>query len=82
MAFGGRALIVENGAAGNCRGQLFTAVEARGGQDVADAPVEAFNHTVGLPMPRPDQAVLDTKPHANACLPDGSFFLLVKRSVN
>lgn len=57
-------LIVEDGVAGDGRGQLFTAVEARGGLDVADAAIEAFNHAVGLRVAWRDQAVLNAEQHA------------------
>jgi len=57
-------LIVEDGIAVNGRGHLFTTVEVCGGQDVADAAVEAFNHAVGLWMSRRDQAMLNAKQYA------------------
>ena len=52
-------LIADLDAALSSIGQVLSRVEAGGGQDRSDAPVEAFDHAVSLGGPGCDQAMIE-----------------------
>ena len=52
-------LTVEPDVAREGVAQVFAESEPGGLQHLADAPVEALDHAVGLRVPRPDEAMLD-----------------------
>ena len=58
-AFLGDVLIIDLDVAFDGIGQVLGGVEAGGGQNVGDAPVEAFDHAVGLGSSRFGEPVLD-----------------------
>ena len=63
QCFLGDVLIVEHAIAFDRGGQRLTTDATGGGEDVADAAIEALDHAVGLRVPGPNQAVFDTQPH-------------------
>jgi len=52
-------LVIDLDVAFDGIGQVLGGVEAGGGQNVGDAPVEAFDHAVGLGSSRFGEPVLD-----------------------
>ena len=55
----GDMLIIDLDVAFDGIGQVLGGVEAGGGQNVGDAPVEAFDHAIGLGSSRFGEPVLD-----------------------
>ena len=52
-------LIVDLDRALKGLGQRLSRVEAGGGQDLSEAPIEALDHSIGLQGARLDEAMLD-----------------------